>query len=103
MLDLIGLLDLDADAHRVYAGLDEDALVLVARNRQWREEDLGGGLGLDLGDIVALGVLGGEVGEGSGGSIVSVSIGKGDGSLSGPSGSLQGGCQATPDALEVWT
>lgn len=57
MLNLVGLLDLDADAHRVYARLDEDALVLVARNRQRCEEDLGRGLGLDLGGIVTLGTL----------------------------------------------
>lgn len=63
VLDLVGLLDLDADADRVDGGLDQDALVLVARNGQRRQEDLGGRLGLDLGDIVSLGRLGGEVGE----------------------------------------
>jgi hypothetical protein len=34
MLDLIGLLDLYADAHGVDTRLDEDALVLVSSNRQ---------------------------------------------------------------------
>jgi hypothetical protein len=41
VLDLVSLLDLDANAHAVDAGLDEDALVLVSRNRQGRQEDLG--------------------------------------------------------------
>lgn len=63
VLDLVGLLDLDADAHAVDAGLDEHALVLVARDGQRRQQDLGGGAGLDLGHVVALGGLGGEVGE----------------------------------------
>lgn len=40
VLDLISLLDLEADAHTIDAGLDEDAFVLVARNRQRRQEDL---------------------------------------------------------------
>lgn len=63
VLDLVGLLDLDADAHRVDARLDEDPLVLVAGYRQGRQEHFGRRLGLDLGDIVSLGRLGGEVGE----------------------------------------
>lgn len=66
--DLVGLLDLDADADRVDARLDEHPLVLVTRNHEGREDDLGGGLGLDLGDVVALGGLGGKVGQGQGGS-----------------------------------
>jgi hypothetical protein len=41
MLDLVGLLDLDADSYAVDARLDEDPLVLVARNGQWRQEHLG--------------------------------------------------------------
>jgi hypothetical protein len=40
MLNLIGLLDLDADSDGVYARLDKDALVLVARNRQRLKEYL---------------------------------------------------------------
>lgn len=67
VLNLVGLLDLDADADRVDAGLDQDALVLVARNGQGLQEDLGGRLGLNLGDIVSLGRLGGKVGQGEGG------------------------------------
>lgn len=77
VLDLVSLLDLDADAHAVDAGLDEDALVLVARNRQGRQEDLGGRPGFDFGDIVSLGGLGCEVGQ------------------------AEGGCQAAADGLEV--
>lgn len=61
VLNLVCLLDLDADADRVDARLDEDALVFVARNRQRSEEDFGRGAGLDLGDIVPLGRLRGEI------------------------------------------
>ena len=57
MLNLICLLDLDADAHRVDAGLDEHPLVLVTGNGQGRKYNLGGGLGFDFGDIVSLGSL----------------------------------------------
>lgn len=77
VLDLVGLLNLDADAHAVDAGLDEDALVLVTRNRQGRQEDLWRRPGLDFGDIVTLGGLGCEVGQ------------------------AEGGCQAAADGLEV--
>lgn len=63
VLDLVGLLDLQAYADRVDAGLDEDSLVFVSGDGQRGEEDLGGGLGLDLRDIVSLGRLGCEVGE----------------------------------------
>lgn len=65
-LDLVGLLDLNADANAVDARLDEDLLVLVARNDQRGQQDLGRRLGLDLGDIVSFGRLGGEVGEAEG-------------------------------------
>jgi hypothetical protein len=37
MFNLVGLLDLDADPYAVDAGLDEDALILVAGNCQWRQ------------------------------------------------------------------
>ena len=66
-LDLVGLLDADADADAVDAGLDEDTLVLVPGDGQGVQQDLGGGLGLDLGDIVTLGGLGGEIGQTQGG------------------------------------
>lgn len=77
VLNLVGLLDLDADADRVDAGLDEDALVLVAGNRQRRQEHLGRRLGLDLGDIVPFSRLRGKVGQ------------------------REGRRQTAPDALEV--
>lgn len=67
VLDLVSLLDLEADAHAVDAGLDQDALVLVARNGQGRQEDLGRRAGLDLGDVMPLGGLGCEVGQAEGG------------------------------------
>ena len=57
MLNLIGLLDLDADTDRVDAGLDQDTLVLVAGNRQRCKQDLGRRLGFDLGNIMSLGRL----------------------------------------------
>lgn len=77
VLDLVSLLDLEADAHAVDAGLDEDALVLVTRNRQGRQKDLWRRPGLDFGDIVSLGGLGCEVGQ------------------------AEGGCQAAADGLKV--
>lgn len=54
MLDLIGLLDLDADPYAVDARLDEDPLVLVAGDRDRHEEHFGGCPGLDFRDIVPL-------------------------------------------------
>lgn len=63
ILNLVSLLDLDAYAHRVDGRLDQDALVLVPGDGQRGEEDLGRAARLDLGDIVALGDLGGEIGE----------------------------------------
>lgn len=66
ILHLIRLLNPYADAHAVDAGLDQDALVLVARDGERSEQHLGGGPRLDLGDIVALRSLGGKVGEGEG-------------------------------------
>ncbi len=41
VFDLVGLFDLDADPYAVDAGLDEDTLVLVAGNRQGRQQHLG--------------------------------------------------------------
>ena len=62
MLNLICLLDLDADAHAVYAGLDQHTLVLVSGYSERVEEDFGRSLGFDFRDIVSLGGLGCEVG-----------------------------------------
>lgn len=67
LFNLVGLLDFDADADAVDAGLDKDTLVLVARNRQGSQEDLGGGAGLYFRDIVSLRRLRGEVGQAEGG------------------------------------
>ena len=63
VLNFVGLLDLDADTNRVDAGLDQDTLVLVSRNSQGLEEDFGGCLCLNLGDIVSLSGLRSEVGK----------------------------------------
>jgi hypothetical protein len=78
VFDLVCLLDLDAYADTVDRGLDEHTFVLIARNRQWRQQNLRGGLSFYLRDIVALCSLGCEVGE------------------------AEGGCETTPDSLEVW-
>ena len=67
LLDFVGLLDFDADADAVDARLDEDTLILVARNGQRGQEDLGRCASLNLGDIVSLSSLGSEVGEAEGG------------------------------------
>lgn len=64
VLDLVCLFNLKADADGVDGRLDQDTLVLVASNRQWREENLRGGLGFNLGDIVAFGCLRRKVGQG---------------------------------------
>lgn len=56
-LRLVGLLDPDADAHTVDAGLDEDALLVVTGNDYIVEQDLGRRPRLDLGYIVAFGRL----------------------------------------------
>lgn len=78
VLDLVGLLDLDAYSDAVDARLDEDALVLVARNCQGRQQHLGRLRRLHLGDIVALGRLRRKVGE------------------------TERCRQAAPDGLEIW-
>lgn len=64
VLNLVGLLDLYGHPDRVDGRLDEHPLVLVTGDRQGRQQHLGGALGLDLGDVVSLGCLGGEVAEG---------------------------------------
>lgn len=57
MLNLVGLLDLNADPYAVDAGFDEDALVLVASNGEWCQQHLWRGAGLDLRYIVTFGGL----------------------------------------------
>lgn len=67
ILNLVRLLDPYADPHAVHARLHQHPLVLVPRDRQRRQQHLGRRSRLDLGDIVPLGRLGGEVGEGQSG------------------------------------
>ena len=62
-LDLVGLLDADADTDAVDAGLDENTLVLVPGDGQGIQQNLGGGLSFNLGYIMTLGGLGGEIGQ----------------------------------------
>lgn len=57
MLNLICLLDLNADAHAVDAGLDQDTLVFVSGNGEGVQQHFGRGLCLDFRDIVSLGGL----------------------------------------------
>lgn len=57
VLNLIGLLDLDADTNTVYTWLYKDSLVLISRNRQWVQQNLWGSLGLNLWNIVSFGGL----------------------------------------------
>jgi hypothetical protein len=57
ILDLVRLLDPDADADAVHAGLNKDLLVLVARNGKRVEQELRRRLGFYLRDIVPLGGL----------------------------------------------
>lgn len=79
VFDLVCLLDSNADTDAVDGGLDQDTLVLVAGNGQGVQEDFGRGLSFDLGDIMAFGCLGSEVGQ------------------------RHGGRQRRPHALQVWS
>lgn len=63
MLNLIRLLDLDADADGVDARLDEDPFVLVPGHRERVQQHLRRLPGLDLGHIMAFGRLRGEVAQ----------------------------------------
>jgi hypothetical protein len=54
MLNLIGLLDLDAYPYAVDTRFDEDSLVLVARDGQWRQQDLRRALSFDLWYVMTL-------------------------------------------------
>jgi len=67
VFNLICLLDLDAYAHTVDAGLDVYAFMLIPRYGKRVQDDFGRARGFDLGNIVALGGLGRKVGEGEGG------------------------------------
>lgn len=61
ILNLVCLLDLDTDAYTVDAGLDQDLFILVSGHGQRVEEDFWGAGGFDLGDVMPLRSLGGEV------------------------------------------
>ena len=61
VFDLVCLLNPNADADTVHTGLDEHLLVLVSRDCEGVEDEFGGGLGLDLGDVMPFGGLGSEV------------------------------------------
>lgn len=67
MLNLICLFDADAHSDAVHARLDQHSLLLVPRDGERIEDQLGGCLSFNFGDIVPLGGLRGEVGEGEGG------------------------------------
>ena len=67
VFDLICLLNLDAYAHAVDAGLDEDALVLVTRDGKRVQNYFGRRCGFDFGHIVSFRGLRGEVGQRDGG------------------------------------
>lgn len=57
ILNLVGLLDLDAYSRAIDAGLDEDTLILVSGDSEGVQEDFGTAGGFDLGHVVALGGL----------------------------------------------
>lgn len=61
MLNLIRLLDLDADADRVDARLDEHSFILVPGHCQRVQQHLRRLPGLDLGHVMAFGRLGSKV------------------------------------------
>ena len=61
MLNLVCLLDLNADPDTVDAWLNKDSLVLIPGNGQGIQENLRGCLRLDLWNIVPFGSLGREV------------------------------------------
>jgi hypothetical protein len=67
VFDLVGLFYPDAYAHTVDAGFNEHLLIFIPRHREGVQEHLWGARGFDLGNIVSLGSLRGEIGEGEGG------------------------------------
>lgn len=79
VLDFIRLLDLYADSHAVDAGLNEDTLVLVARNSQRIEQDFRRASSFYFRNIVPFRCLRRKIGQ--------------------RQRSREGG----PDALQVWT
>ena len=67
ILYLVRLFYFDANTHTVDRRLDEDFLVLIARDEQRVEEDFWGAGSFDFGDVVSFGRLRGKVGEREGG------------------------------------
>lgn len=61
MLNLIRLLDLNADAHAVNTRLDKHSLVLISCDRKGVQKDFGRGPRFDFRDVVPFGGLGCEV------------------------------------------
>lgn len=68
MFNFICLLYPDAHTNTVDTWLDKDLLILVSGDVQRIKQELGGASGFDLGDIVPLGSLRSEVGDGESGS-----------------------------------
>lgn len=68
VLNLVCLLNFDADAHAVDAWLNVDALIFISRHGEGVEDDFGRARGLNFGDVVALRGLGGKVGQREGSS-----------------------------------
>lgn len=79
ILNIICLFYLDANPHTIHRRLYEHLFILVSGYVEGVEEDFGRACGFDFGNIVALGGLGGKIGEG------------------------KGGCQGRADTLEVGT
>lgn len=52
MLNLISLLDFDANADTVDTGLDQNSFILISRHSQRIQKDLRGGLRFNFWDIV---------------------------------------------------
>ena len=67
VLNLIGLLDLDAYSYAVDARLNVHAFILVSRDGERVQDDFRGACSFDLGDIVTFRGLRGKVGQGEGG------------------------------------
>lgn len=66
VLDLICLLDLDADPDAVHTWFYQNLFVLVPGDGQGVEEDFGAAGGFDFRHVVSFGRLRCEVGEGKG-------------------------------------
>jgi len=67
ILNFVGLLDLDTDAHTVYAWLNQDSFVFISGDNKRCKQDFWRGLCFDFRHIVSFGGLRREVGEAQGG------------------------------------